>query len=514
MKSTLLPVLLSVGIALAGFGPNVRIDHEYRPNRSCINCTITVGPGAPSSQPLYVAFQDDSMVGILNVLSDVMFQKSTDAGRTWLPTGVLVWDGDPHAEDPDITTDSDGNIHIVWEDWHVDTAGGHEHRILCSRSSDGGTTWTAPARVDDRPDPTKWGIGGQRIAADSAGNLLCAWYDERMGSEGHIWSSVSTDRGATWSQNVRVCDDTTDYGCCPEDVFVQPGTNHYLVAAKVYRWMDGHARGCSYLYRSTDMGRSFQPGVQLDTFNDYAAHPHVVADRDHIICDYFGDGRTVPLRDTMIAEARTFYTQGDSWGSPVPVTNLDSLHELYYSGPLALSGDGRVHTALTVQDTVDHRYNMYYTSSSDHGVSWSDIELVSDDTTVNSHYPDIGADSAGHAYIVWYQPNAGQGEVWFATNAPAGIAEEAMKSEFSRALGVEPNPFARSVSVLWELPSSQARAARVYAQDGRLVRQAQIPAGERRWVWDGRDDSGAMLPPGVYVLEAGPGVRAKVVKLK
>jgi flagellar hook assembly protein FlgD len=54
----------------------------------------------------------------------------------------------------------------------------------------------------------------------------------------------------------------------------------------------------------------------------------------------------------------------------------------------------------------------------------------------------------------------------------------------------------------------------VYAQDGRLVRQARIPAGEARWVWDGRDDSGSPLPPGVYVLETGPGVRAKVVKLK
>jgi flagellar hook assembly protein FlgD len=54
----------------------------------------------------------------------------------------------------------------------------------------------------------------------------------------------------------------------------------------------------------------------------------------------------------------------------------------------------------------------------------------------------------------------------------------------------------------------------VYAQDGRLVRQARIPAGEARCVWDGRDDSGALLPPGVYVLETGPGVRVKVVKLE
>jgi hypothetical protein len=96
------------------------------------------------------------------------------------------------------------------------------------------------------------------------------------------------------------------------------------------------------------MGLTFQPGVHIDTSSYDTRYPRVVADRDHIICDYFSD----PLRagDTLIAEARTFYTQGDSWGTPVRMTNLDSLHELYYSGPLAISGDGRVHTALMVQD--------------------------------------------------------------------------------------------------------------------------------------------------------------------
>jgi hypothetical protein len=47
-----------------------------------------------------------------------------------------------------------------------------------------------------------------------------------------------------------------------------------------------------------------------------------------------------------------------------------------------------------------------------------------------------------------------------------------------------------------------------------MVRQVRIPAAEARWIWDGRDDSGAPLPPGVYVLETDPGVRAKVVKLE
>jgi hypothetical protein len=166
---TLLLLLSSTTIALASFGPNVRIDHKL-PGHSCINCAIAVGPGAPSNQPIYVAFEDDSMVGGGEAFSDVMFQKSTDAGRTWLPTDVLVRAGAPHAASPDITTDSDGNVYITWGEY-PDTAGADDNRNLCVRSSDGGTTWTAPARVDDNPDP-KPGICAPRSAAGSAGNLL------------------------------------------------------------------------------------------------------------------------------------------------------------------------------------------------------------------------------------------------------------------------------------------------------------------------------------------------------
>jgi len=482
-------LLLSSTIALASFGPNVRIDHDDRPNRSCINGTITIGPGAPSSQPIYVAFEDDSMVGIFNVHSDIMFQKSTDAGRTWLSTDLLIQRGASHAYAPDITTDSDGNVYIVWGNWYVDTAGVYDRRNLCVRSSDGGTTWTAPVRVDDRLDSTR-GIGDPLIAADSAGDLLCAWNDKRTGSY-HVWSSVSTDRGATWSRNVKVCDDTTDYDCAASDVFIQPGTNHYLVAAKVHHRMKGRIIGCVYLYRSTDMGLTFQPGVQLDTFNDYATHPHVVADRDHIICDYFGDGFTVPTLDTIIAEARTFYTQADSWGTPARMTNLDSVHELYLSGPLALSGDGRVHTALAVQDTVDHCDNMYYTCSSDHGVSWSDLEIVSDDTTVESWYPDIGADSTGHAYIVWYQPNASRGEIWFATNHPAAIAERPLQ----QPIGAQPSATViRGVLFLPAASGVELEASSVLLDiGGRKVLDLQPGANDVR-----------ALAPGVYFVRSEP----------
>ena len=88
--------------------------------------------------------------------------------------------------------------------------------------------------------------------------------------------------------------------------------------------------------------------------------------------------------------------------------------------------------------------------------------------------------------------------VYVLRDTSAGIAEpQSPRPEFL-GVSVAPNPFTQSVAVVWHSPARGGDAARVYAQDGRLVRQAQIPAGEYRWVWDGRDSRGKPVRAGIY----------------
>lgn len=89
MRLTLL-LLVPVTFVLTGFAPHRQIDHEDKPTNGCGLAAITLGPDDWSDQPVYAAFQDDSTEGIVHIRSDVLFQKSTDAGRTWLPADVLI----------------------------------------------------------------------------------------------------------------------------------------------------------------------------------------------------------------------------------------------------------------------------------------------------------------------------------------------------------------------------------------------------------------------------------------
>lgn len=269
------------------------------------------------------------------------------------------------------------------------------------------------------------------------------------------------------------------------DVFIQPGTNHYLVTASCPFHRPPVITSGTFFFRSTDNGQTFEPGVRLDSFDGVTAQPHVVADRYHVICDYSGNGKDEELIKT---EARTLYTQPDTWGSRSLVADLDTPYQTYYNGSkLAISADGRAHTALMVGNPYgeDH-YLTYYASSSDHGASWSDRELVSDDTTGSEYDQDIGADSAGHVYVVWQDWRSGNGRIWFATNNPLGIAEQPQQQPR------ETEPFATIVSNALFLPeatSPKLQASSLLDISGRKIMD----------LTPGVNDVSA-LAPGVYFV--------------
>lgn len=154
--------------------------------------------------------------------SRIGFDRSTDGGETFgedrFPAAV-VWIKPPHwgGTGPELrwdvfpTLDVDrsdgpdrGNLYIAWSD---DRHGDPD--ILLTRSTDGGTSWSSPIRVNDDP----MGSGADQfypwIAVDPEGRVIVAFFDRRRfpGQRPYeIWGAVSRDGGRSFDTNFLISD--------------------------------------------------------------------------------------------------------------------------------------------------------------------------------------------------------------------------------------------------------------------------------------------------------------------
>jgi hypothetical protein len=73
----------------------------------------------------------------------------------------------------------------------------------------------------------------------------------------------------------------------------------------------------------------------------------------------------------------------------------------------------------------------------------------------------------------------------------------------TRLVGIDPSPFMGSTVLRMDLAQEAPVAVRIYSVSGRLVRdlvKERRPAGHHEVAWDGRDNAGRAVTPGVYFV--------------
>ncbi len=94
---------------------------------------------------------------------------------------------------------------------------------------------------------------------------------------------------------------------------------------------------------------------------------------------------------------------------------------------------------------------------------------------------------------------------------PAGVPAGAR-------LAVSPNPFRTSTAISLQLAANGPAQVLVFDATGRLVRVLSAPRSllpnPHSLSWDGRDQTGAVVPAGVYFAQAGDGTRQHLVKTR
>lgn len=324
---------------------------------------------------------------------EIFYSKSTDGGTTW-SAAVNLSNNSVDSQISKIAVDSGDNLHVVWGDNFPDNA-----EIVYSKSVDGGATWSPAVNISN----TSSGSDSPSMAINSSGGIHVVWHDY-IGGNDETFYSGSSDGGTTWSPVINV---SNNYGPSYNPaVAVDSGGNVHAV------WNDQASGFTQIVYsKSTDggatwsaitdiskssRGTSESPEIAVDSANNiYLVWQDDAPANGDIFCSKSADG-------------------GATWSAPVNVSN-----NYGYSGYAAIDLDSSNNLHVVWQDTTPENVDILYSKSSDGGVTWSSTVDISNDSG-SSYLPAIAVDLGNNIHVVWYGLVGGDGEVFYSKSTDGG----------------------------------------------------------------------------------------------
>jgi hypothetical protein len=302
-------------------------------------------------------------------------------------------------------------------------------------STDGGITWDAPATLNP---PTAF--GGDTATSYYITSLF-PWYDrqDRFHVVANFMPMVNDTGRIIPSQIWHYCPDNAEPWSRIHTASVDP-------ANFVYALTSNATLACRPSIGQDDDGNLFVAWEQFDTLNH--------------------EPTTSRARADIFAARST--NNGATWGTALKLTDAGSYSMRFPSIiDLAVEGD---------PDTV---YIVY------------EIDSVSGFYVAAGTLPSEGPASPNPAVVQKVTADAFD-----------GVAEQPAVTPVKLTAAAEPNPFRRSTRLSYAVPRSGNVSLDIFDVVGRNVRtlaNGWSEAGQFSATWDGRSQSGALVPEGVYL---------------
>lgn len=354
--------------------------------------------GASSSSAPRLGLWVPDTVFALTVAGDesqsrLQLQFSRDGGDTFGQPIIL---SDPNANvraggenSPVLATDVQADVYAAW---FQSVAGATQLMVKPIGRIPGRSVNVLDA--DRRP---KAYAGFPTLAATHAGDVYAVWLDERdkpdpEGSSS-IYFSRSTDRGVTFSRNMRIAGSACP--CCRPQIYVAPSGDIYLAWRQVFA---GDVRDM-VLAHSNDGGKTFSQPVRVAVDN-WVLHacpdvgPTVGVSGGRLYVAWYSEGQGKAGIRLAISQ-----NGGTSFARPqiVSADVLDATHPR-----LSVSEDGRV--LLTFQGRLEHEDTKWRSNQAFiveiNGDSFT-RPIQATNSVYSVHDPDVLAGTAGRLFLAW-----------------------------------------------------------------------------------------------------------------
>ena len=317
---------------------------------------------------------------------NISFRRSDDGGATWAdPTWICECKDLNWTYDPQLRSDARGNLYAAF-------LVGPSYDVQFTRSSDHGETWSKPVGL--MPSDAPW-IDHPWLTVSPDGQDVYVGYS----SSGHrAWITASHDSGATWTTPVALKSVGDGYYFFESGTVAPDGTVYFFAA--VYPAPKPPEPLTGLVIRSTNLGKTWKqikvasapkPPVAVCkgcTDANYGMLGAVASDANGNLAVVY-NGRGPDAADGEQIWTTTSSDRGDSWSEPQAVSPAGSVIAAFPTIVGTGEGDFRV---MWTDDRngadTQTNWNIYVSASSDGGATWSEGKDISDGTGFEYQHPE------------------------------------------------------------------------------------------------------------------------------
>ena len=332
-----------------------------------------------------------------------------------------------------IATDGGGTWVAAWSS--DDTLGGtigSDSDMLFARSTNQGSTWSAPAALNSNAASDSGSDGGGPLVASGTGTWIAAWQSKddlggTIGTDSDILFARSTDGGNTWSAPAAL--NSIAVGDTDEDFDVSLATDG--AGTWVATWYGGELFGPDILTaRSTDDGLTWAAPSLLHSSSEVSLDASIATDGAGLwLVVWASDddlGATNGTGDDIFVSRSS--DSGVSWTAPVTLNSSAPLAGFHRAPSIATDDIGTWLVTWAAFDAGTGKRDILVSRSTDGGLSWSAESPLSPAANgFDDSGPHVTTDGGGLWLTVWTSKDPLGGtvgtdsDIFIARSADSGV---------------------------------------------------------------------------------------------